>query len=1399
MGISNNAPTMSYIHISGTSVVWNNEKYMVQDFATNKRYIYWNADTPHQLNASNVMPNRSTKQYLVIVNDNGMHSLVPSTSDDFSISFEGNSNQAIKDRIFGLYEKNEEFGDKFVAIEQDIDGIRSIVGETEETTDGTLIDRMSKVEQRADEIDLSVKEVSKKYNDDKETNKLREDLNSAIIKLNSTLGTFKGELTDYFKNNEITSEEKVKIETQLGILTNEKTVLDGLVDTIKLIAENNNQTQDAIAIESAKQALQIAHDNLYNNITNAIIDSIITPTENTIIIDSFAKYNLRVNELKNTCDDIIILGLGGVITEELANINIKSDEIKLSVSKVESDFKNDMSVQKIELESQIKDVSAALGNFEETVNTTFKDGIIDEAEKQLLKEKIGLVDKEKVDIDLRYNSVVQDLNLSEEVKIELTAKYNEYCNKHNELKEKINHVISDNMVNDAEKLEIDTLFKAYSNSLAHFSALMNKAIENITFNTSKAELEQAKNELQGSIDGVKESIEGIDKVLDGTFENNILDEVERENIKQNLENLSREKLDIDKTYAELYGNIYLTGQDKVNFKNSYDNYISKYNEVVKLSNDILAKEDLINNIDKANMDSAIAKHKETLALFHTQANKSIDIIATNKVNSVKNEIGENLDNLKGEIDGLDSYIDGAFKDSVLSDAEKNAIKQNLKTLETGKLNIDKQYTVVYNNASLTGTAKTELKSSYDNYVLKYNSLVTVINNILDKTGLLIEADNTAINNAFKEHNMAMSVYNEKINKAIDYITIKNVEDAKSELSSNIEELGGALSGLENTMNNAFKDGVLSESEKKSIKQHLLTVSSKKSDIDKRYTTLYSNEHLEETPKSNLTTAYNNYIKSYNSLVTVINNILEKEGLVDSTDQTNLNNAFKEHDSKLGLYTTADLDALDAIAKKKAEVESEKVDKKYAEIILDPETGILSKVEHVNKQINGDGGISERLQIAEEQITDEAITQTVKDMQFIKDMNGKITTQAESLSKIDQKADNINLEVSKKVNSNSIISAINLSPESIKISSSKINITGFVTFSDLSTPGSTTISGSNITTGYVKGSRIDAKNLTVQTNSGINTLMIDSNGQVELRPKSMTVNTDDKITFLASNNYRNMLLYGGQVCVYNNMNDSFMATIGHVLRSSNSTYRGVGVLAGKGCNTFFIGRDSTWGDILTNRSPNPLGSLFINFESITAQTDGVKGIHLRDITYTNSDLIAIGNTRPSISGFNSIQATSGVFDNWKCAYNEATVMRYNANTNMINLGKNLNVNGFSISGAARVESPKVYMDSLYALNGNYGKQLIRTNGWDMFNGVNWDWQGYNILNANLTGCSISYSLLNTTNQLVDVESSKIKLACEDISKIDENGEVIFDISDMLHLLYDRITKLEEENKELRNLI
>lgn len=1098
MGVSNNSPTFSYVHFSGVSVIYNNELYMVQDYATNKKYIYYNVDLPNQLNSSNVMPNRSLKQFLVAINDNGMATLVPSTSDDFSISFDGNSTQAIKDRIFGLYEKNEQFGEKFVAIEQDINGIKQIVGEGgvggEGYDDSAVWEKISQIEQTAEKIDLSVKETTKKYNDDKETNQLRENLNSSIIKINSNLGTFKSEITTYFKNNEITEEETIQINTQLGILENEKVTLDGYVDTVKLVAEKNNQTQDVVAIESAKRALDIAHNNLKNNISNAIIDSIITSTENTIIIDSFAKYNLRLNELKKTCDDIIILGLGGVITEELANISIKADEIRLSVSKVESDFKTDMSVQKIEIESQIKDVSDALGTFENTVNTVFKDGIIDETEKILLQEKIDNIDKEKLDVDAKYNSVVNDENLSEDIKTELITKYEEYNDKHSELKSKIEYVISDDMVNDAEKLEINTLFKEYANVLAYFSALMTKAVEDITFNTSKAELEQAKNDLKGEIDDVKDSIAGIGGIIDGTFEDNILDEVERKNIEQNLENLSRERIDIDNTYNSMYASEYLLEQSKEHFKIVYDEYVDAFNEVVSVSTGILNKETLIDNVDRANLDSAILAHKDKLNLLSIETNKVMDIIALNKSNALKGDMQQEISDVNNRIDDILGDISGAVGDGIIDEAEAIIIKNSLDNIKKEKLDVDAKYSVIYENEYLNGEAKTNLIQAKNEFDIVIENLISTITTIIEDNK--VTDDESIILEESKQGYMEKSaILNTRFQEAIDYISRTQVDKAKEQFQKEINDLGGVLSELENTMNGAFQDGILTEAEKLSIKQHLLTLSSEKSDVDKQYETIFANEHLEGQPKTDLSTAYNSYVLAYNSLVTVINNILEKEGLIDSTDRNRLNNAFKEHDSKLGLYSTNATNALDAIAKKKAEVESEKLDKKFADIIIDLEEGITSKVEHLNTQVNGDGGISERLQIAEEKITEEGITQIVKDIQYIKDFENGIETNRENISKIDQKADKIELSVSSKVDGNSIISAINMSPESIKINSSKINITGFVTFSDLRGSGTTTINGSNITTGTINGNlanitNINASNITTGT---INTSRVNIKG------------------------------------------------------------------------------------------------------------------------------------------------------------------------------------------------------------------------------------------------------------------------------------------------------------------
>ncbi len=110
---------------------------------------------------------------------------------------------------------------------------------------------------------------------------------------------------------------------------------------------------------------------------------------------------------------------------------------------------------------------------------------------------------------------------------------------------------------------------------------------------------------------------------------------------------------------------------------------------------------------------------------------------------------------------------------------------------------------------------------------------------------------------------------------------------------------------------------------------------------------------------------------------------------------------------------------------------------------------------------------------------------------LKDEISHRVTNGDMTSAITQKASEINLEVSKKVGSDEIISKINQTPETITISAKKIDFNGLVTFennkavgfdpdkindcitSDTVNKKVTSISGDVITTGTLKAERIEA--------------------------------------------------------------------------------------------------------------------------------------------------------------------------------------------------------------------------------------------------------------------------------------------------------------------------------------
>ncbi len=140
------------------------------------------------------------------------------------------------------------------------------------------------------------------------------------------------------------------------------------------------------------------------------------------------------------------------------------------------------------------------------------------------------------------------------------------------------------------------------------------------------------------------------------------------------------------------------------------------------------------------------------------------------------------------------------------------------------------------------------------------------------------------------------------------------------------------------------------------------------------------------------------------------------------------------------------------------------------------------------------------------------------------------------SVIEQTAAGINSEVSKKVGKNEIISTINQSAESVTINADKINLTGYVTTSDLSGTGQTVINGSNITTGTIDASKVDVTNLNADniTSGSISANKISGGTLSGVTISGNTIiGGTIKSTNYSSNNGTEINLNTGKITTHNN--------------------------------------------------------------------------------------------------------------------------------------------------------------------------------------------------------------------------------------------------------------------------
>ena len=637
-----------------------------------------------------------------------------------------------------------------------------------------------------------------------------------------------------------------------------------------------------------------------------------------IYSDYVGGYDAFVNEL-NT-----VISNGFFNESEKTNVDLKLEDyrkniiilhnnLSLAIDNYEENrYKSEIEAQKNQLQGEINEVKKDLTNLNDNIEGTFKNNIIDESERNAIKQNIKNLDIQKANIDSQYSQLYKNALLINPLKTQFLNVYTNFNSSYDALLATLNEILNkDTLITQQDKINMDKCYADLVLKTTDYTTIVNQVVEFI----ANAEAEQSKASFQDEIDDLQRQIDGLDFNIDGAFADNLLDKAERELIKSKLENINTNKVDIDSQYNKLYNSPDLKNSDlKTQFKQKYDAFIEGYNRFTSLANTLLQKEDIIIEEEKTQLNSLISSINTLLGEFTTcslnVAESIYDTQAQNKVVDINNDISD----LTNRMDNVVETVGNALTDGILDKAEKTSIEQGLLNLQAQKIEMDNEYNQLYANVNLDEPNKLQLKNSYDTFILKYNKLIDTINVMLTKEGIITEIERNNYTAAYEDYKTYLSTFTQNLYEANNKIYNKITENAKGELSKEINKISQSVSDLSGLMNGAFYDGILSEAEKIALKSNLDLLKVEKVDVDNQYEQLYNNSNLSSINKLNSKTAYDNYITAYNALVKFIETLINGDENINDSHKTQLDTLLKAHNDKLALYVTQYNLAIENISK-----------------------------------------------------------------------------------------------------------------------------------------------------------------------------------------------------------------------------------------------------------------------------------------------------------------------------------------------------------------------------------------------------------------------------------------------------------------------------------------------------
>lgn len=433
---------------------------------------------------------------------------------------------------------------------------------------------------------------------------------------------------------------------------------------------------DAAEIESIKTALMIMkseQQDILNRYEQVVSNQKLPADARTRIVKSHDEY---VKAFKDFNDYVLEMISDGVANDtERTNYQTKFDTLTQKNSAFTKDYtyslqaialqytqdaegklQNQYDGLKMEIEADIKDVRDNILELENIFDDSFKDGIVTEAEITRLNVHLDMLDREFLDVEERYKTLVNDNRIEQTIRTSLASKRSAYSSKHSNLRTVINRIIEDRKVTADEKTEVNKAMQEYNSSFSAFTKVIQEAMNNLSQNLANNAAENKKQEMISELNKYKETVnndftelhskvDNFEDTIWDSFEDQIIETTEASAINQYINILANEKARIEKQYAVIINNKDLTGSPKTQLSTSYGSLNTSYSSLIETIQSAIADNKIIET-EKTAVNQKFADYKLKLSDYEDKINKAIDSIIKNVATSEANKVNERFETWK---------------------------------------------------------------------------------------------------------------------------------------------------------------------------------------------------------------------------------------------------------------------------------------------------------------------------------------------------------------------------------------------------------------------------------------------------------------------------------------------------------------------------------------------------------------------------------------------------------------------------------------------------------------------------------------------------------------------------------------------------------------------------------